>query len=321
MIISKTPFRVSFVGGGTDLPAFYEEETGAVVSIAINQYMYIAIHKYFEDKIHLKYSKTELVDKVDDIEHPIFKECLKLLNIKAPIEITSIADIPSGTGLGSSSSFTVGLLNALWATLEKDAHPELLAKKACEIELEKINSPIGKQDQYAAAFGGLNFMEFSKDGVKVEKIKLTKQKKDELENNLLMVYTGVQRNANTILQEQSDNTKNKMDSLRQMKSFAYELRDELKKGNIDALGELLHKNWEIKKTLTSNITTPEIDKLYEKGLQAGATGGKLIGAGGGGFLIFYCPNGKDKVKQALKNLKEFKIKLDPMGSRIIYREE
>lgn len=322
MIISRTPFRVSFAGGGSDLPSFYRKSTGAVLSTSIDKYMYIAIHPYFEkDKIQLKYSKTEQVDSIDTIKHPIFREVLKMYNLTG-VDLNSIADIPSGTGLGSSSSFTVGLLNAVRAYLGKASSGEKLGELACDVEINRVGSPIGKQDQYAAACGGLNFISFYGDEtVNVEKIIMQPEKKQELEDNLLMVFVGGEHSANAILKSQSAAISDikKFDAQKDMVKLAYNLRDSLENNNLDDFGRILHENWLLKKSLTSGISTGIVDEMYNKGIEAGALGGKLLGAGGAGFILFYCPKEKQpEFRERMGDIKELSFKFDHYGSKIIY---
>lgn len=322
MIISRTPFRISFAGGGSDLPSFYRNEVGAVLSTSINRYMYIAIHPFFErEKIQLKYSKTELVDAIQDIKHPIFREVLRAYDLKG-VDINSIADIPAGTGLGSSSSFTVGLLNAVRAYLGKASSGEKLARLACEIELEKVGSPIGKQDQYAAACGGLNFITFYGDEtVNVEKIIMDPLKKQELEENLMMVYVGGEHSANEILKSQSAamDDRAKFDTQKQMVALAYDLRKSLESNSIDEFGRILHEGWLMKKSLTKGISNGSVDALYQRGIESGALGGKLLGAGGAGFILFYCPKEKQAhFRQNMGEMREMPVRFDDFGSKIIY---
>ena len=257
MIISRTPFRVSFAGGGTDLPSFYRNEMGAVLSTSINKYVYIAIHPFFDpNKIQLKYSKTELVSSIDEIQHPIFREVLSSFNLSG-IDLNSIADIPSGTGLGSSSSFTVGLLNAIHAYQNKAISGDTLAKLACEIEIDRLGSPIGKQDQYAAAYGGLNLITFYPDEtVNIEKIIMDPLKKKELEENLVMIYTGDVRSANSILRQQNEanHAKENIQSQSEMVKLALNLKQMLENNNIDDFGRYLHEGWLLKKSLTKDIS-------------------------------------------------------------------
>lgn len=322
MIISRTPFRISFAGGGSDLPPFYRRETGAVLSTSIDKYMYIAIHPFFDkNKIQLKYSKTELVDDIDQIQHPIFREVLKMYGLRG-VDLNSIADIPSGTGLGSSSSFTVGLLNAIRAYLGKATSGEKLGAMACDVELNKVGSPIGKQDQYAAACGGLNFITFYGDEtVNVEKIIMDPQKKRELDENLLMMFVGGEHSANEILKNQSAaiSDQKKFETQKQMVQLAYQLRASLEDNQIDDFGRILHEGWLMKKSLTQGISTGVVDEMYDRGMRAGALGGKLLGAGGAGFILFYCPKERQETfRQQMGNINELVFRFDDFGSKIIY---
>jgi len=322
MIISRTPFRISFAGGGSDLPSFYKRETGAVLSTSIDKYMYIAIHPYFErNKIQLKYSKTEQVDSIDAIRHPIFKEVLKMYNLTG-VDLNSIADIPSGTGLGSSSSFTVGLLNAVRAYLGKATSGERLGELACDVEINRVGSPIGKQDQYAAACGGLNFITFYGDEtVNVEKIIMQPDKKKELEDNLLMVFVGGEHSANDILKNQQAaiSDQKKFDAQKQMVKLAYNLRASLEQNNLDDFGRILHEGWLLKKSLTAGISNGIVDEMYNKGITAGALGGKLLGAGGAGFILFYCPKDRQEAfREQMGAINEMPFHFDNFGSKIIY---
>jgi D-glycero-alpha-D-manno-heptose-7-phosphate kinase len=322
MIISRTPFRISFAGGGSDLPSFYTQEQGAVLSTSINKYVYLAIHSFFDpNKIQLKYSKTELVSEFRDINHPIFKECLSMYNIKG-VDINSIADIPAGTGLGSSSSFTVGLLHVLNAYLQRYVSHEYLASTACDIEMNRLKEPIGKQDQYAAAYGGLNFIKFNYDGsVDVEKIIMKSEIKKQLERNLLMIYTGNTRSAGSILEHQNNamSQADKRNVQKEMVQQAFELKELLENNQIDDFGRMLHEGWMLKKTLTSGISNNDVDNLYKKGIEAGALGGKLLGAGGGGFILFYCPEEhQDKFRNKMTGYRELEFSFDNSGSKIIY---
>ncbi len=323
MIIAKTPFRLSFCGGGSDLKDFYMKDYGAVVSSSIDKYMHIMIHDYFHDKIRIKYSKVEDVDKVEDTKHPIIRECLKKVDIEKGIEIASIADVPSGTGLGSSSSFTVCLLHALYTFKGVQVSKEKLASEACEVEIDLLKEPIGKQDQYAASFGGLNFIGFNKDeSVDIKPLMIKKEVKKNLEKNLLMFYFGNVRQASKILSEQKSGitNKSKYDSIKKMVKLAEEFRSLLLKGKIEKIGELLNLGWQLKKGLASNISNPSIDEYYHRGLEAGATGGKILGAGGGGFFLFFCPpQFQDNLRNELK-LRELKFNLENDGSRIIYKD-
>ncbi|MCK5022706.1 MAG: GHMP kinase [Candidatus Aenigmarchaeota archaeon] len=324
MIISKTPFRISFCGGGTDLKSYYSKNQGSVVSTAVDKSMYVAVKDFFDkDGIFLKYSQTELVKNVDDIKHPIIRECLKLTGLLRGIEISSMADIPSATGLGSSSSFTVGLLNALYAHLDEHKSPEKIAREACKIEIDVLGEPIGKQDQYIAAYGGFRHILFNQDeNVSTEIITIPKALKNELENNLMLFYTGITRKASDILSEQKKNTDNKIEVLNTMKELSLELKESLIKRDITRFGEILNKNWEHKKSLASKITNPIIEKYYNDAIGSGALGGKLLGAGGGGFLLFYCEQSKhNSVIKALENLRNVPFKFENQGSRIVYRDD
>lgn len=322
MIITRTPFRVSFAGGGSDIPSFYERYGGCVLSTSINKYMYLSVHPSFDGKdTVLKYSQTEIIDDINRIEHKYFKEVLRMLRISG-VEITSTADVPAGTGLGSSSSFTVGLLHSLYSYKGKFVSKEKLAQKACEIEIERLGNPIGKQDQYAAAYGGLNFYEFNKDGsVFVSPIIMRNNAYEQLENNLMIFYTGQLHSASAILKEQSANMVNEDDKINnqiQMCELARELREELQHNNIDAMGEILDAGWKLKRTLASKISNPLIDEYYDIAMKNGALGGKLLGAGGGGFLLFYVPEkNQTQVKSALK-LTQMPMEFDRQGSSVIY---
>lgn len=322
MIITKTPFRISFAGGGSDLKEYYQNYGGAVVSITINKYMYLSIHPYFnEDGYFLKYSKSEMVNNANDIQHPILRVLFKRYGIKG-VDFNSSADIPSGTGLASSSAFTVGLINLCNAYTGKYMNKEDIAELACITEIEDLKEPIGKQDQYACACGGLNFIEFCKDGqVNVEKLFLQADAYKKLEKNLLMFYTGITRSASKILSEQKRNTfqQEKINNITKMVTLSRDLKNELLQGNISAMGEILHAGWMYKKELASNITNPGIDELYDLALKNGAIGGKLLGAGGGGFLLFYVEDKKkEEVRKALCKLKEIDFSFDNKGTNLIY---
>lgn len=325
MIITRTPFRISFVGGGSDLEAFYSKSPGAVLSTTINQYMYISSHKFFDrDKIRVKYSQTETVDRASDIQHPILRTILSKFNLTG-IEVSSIADVPSGTGMGSSSSFTVGVLHNIYTVLGIDVSKEQLAQEACEIEIDILKEPIGKQDQYAAAYGGLNIFRFNSDGtVTTEPIKLQSESLLALEKNLVMFYIGNQRKASDILAEQKKNTgeEDKFKTLQQMVRLVDELKCCLLQGTIDEMGKILHENWLLKQQLASAISNPEINHIYQTALENGATGGKLLGAGGGGFMLFYCmPEHQTRLKKALQKLQPFDFAFEQEGSKVIYRPE
>ncbi len=324
MIISRTPLRMSLVGGGSDMPAFYRRQRGAVLSTAIDKYVYVNINKKFDDGVRVAYSKNEEVSSVSEVEHRLVRACLEYLEIGGGIEITTIADIPSkGTGLGSSSTFTVGLLHALNAFAGRYVSAERLGADACTIEIDLCNEPIGKQDQYAAAYGGFNLIEFLPDeSVIVEPVICKRQTLEELQRNTLIFYTGITRSASALLKEQSaavSCSQEKYQTLASMVRLAYDLRDELHRNNPEAVGSVLHENWVLKKSVTSGISTPTIDAWYDAGRKAGAIGGKILGAGAGGFLMFYAPaDSHEAIKAALPELRHIPIAFEPLGSRIIF---
>jgi D-glycero-alpha-D-manno-heptose-7-phosphate kinase len=321
MIISRTPFRVSFAGGGTDLAAFYRREAGAVISSAIDKYMFITVNKRFDSTIRVSYSKTEIVDRVDELKHGIVREALNLTGLTHGLEITSIADLPAGTGMGSSSAFTVGLLNALHAFAGRHTSAEQLAAEASRIEIDLLGEPIGKQDQYAAAYGGLNHIRFNPDEtVFVDPVISGSATREELDANLLLFYTGVTRQASTILSKQKEDTAAKFDVLRRMRDLSLEMAKVLQSGRgLNAFGEFLHEGWELKRSVSSGITNPDIDRWYDIARQSGALGGKLLGAGGGGFLLFFVERqNQPRVRENLAELRELPFRLEPQGSKIIY---
>lgn len=324
MIISRTPLRMSFVGGGSDLPVFYRKFGGAVVSTAINQFVYITVNRKFDEKIRVSYSKTEEAKTVERIKHPLVREGMKMLGIDGGVEITSIADIPArGSGLGSSSSFTVGMLQALHAFSGRHAGAEQLAREACEIEIGRCGEPIGKQDQYAAAYGGLNFIQFNPDeSVFVEPIICKRETIEQLQAHTLVFYTGITRSASAILKHQQAalaTEKKKQNVTRKMVALAHELRRELQHNRASSFGEIIHEGWRLKKSLTAGITSDAIDDWYERARKAGASGGKLLGAGTGGFLMFYAPPERhEAIAIALGKLRRMKFAFEPSGSRIIF---
>jgi len=321
VIISRTPFRLSFAGGGSDLESFYKEEEGAVLSTALDKYMYITANRRFDHTVRLSYSKTEIHDKVEDIEHKIFKNVLQKYLPQGGIELISMADIPSGSGLGSSSSFTVGLLHALKGYLGKFQTAENLASEASDIEIKQLHEPIGKQDQYIAAYGGLQFIRFLPSGeTHVDPIVCSSDTRKRLEESCLLFFTGLTRNAKDVLTEQKNNTESKREELRKMVIIARKMKAVLEKdGSLESFGSLLDEAWQIKRSLASNISTSKIDEWYSRALSAGALGGKILGAGSGGFLMVFCePDLKDKVRQELKELREFECGFDTQGSKIIF---
>ena len=315
---------MSFVGGGSDLPVFYRRFGGAVVSTAIDQYVYITVNKKFDDRIRVSYSKTEDARSVDRIKHPLVREAMKMLGVDGGLEITSVADIPArGSGLGSSSTFTVGLLHALHAFAGRHTSAEQLAREACEIEIDRCGEPIGRQDQYAAAFGGLNFIRFNPDDtVVVEPIICRGETLEQLQAHTLVFYTGITRSASAILKHQQTalaGEKKKQLVTKKMVDLAHELRRELQHNRAAAFGEIIHEGWRLKKSLTKGITTDAIDEWYDKARRAGALGGKLLGAGTGGFLYFFAPPEKhDAIAHALRELRRMDFHFEPGGSRIIF---
>jgi D-glycero-alpha-D-manno-heptose-7-phosphate kinase len=324
MIVSKTPLRMSFVGGGSDLPVFYRKYGGAVVSTAINKFVYLTVNKKFDNHIRIAYSRVEEPASVDKIKHPLVREALRLVRNQGGIEIMSIADIPAkGTGLGSSSSYTVGLLHALYAYKGQFASADRLAREACEIEIERCGEPIGKQDQYAAAFGGFNFIEFNPDdSVSVEPIICKRETLQQLQANLLVFYTGITRSASALLKTQQAavaGERAKQDTMRQMVELARLLKVELQKNHLNAFGEIIHENWLLKRSLSRGVSTGAIDRWYKKARRAGAVGGKLLGAGSGGFLMFYAPRERhEAIARALAELRLVEFQFEPQGSRIIF---
>lgn len=324
MIISRTPLRMSFVGGGSDLPAFYRRFGGAVVSTAIDKYVYVTVNPKFDHRIRVSYSKTEEVENVARIKHPLVREAMRLLELDGGIEITSIADIPSrGTGLGSSSSFTVGLLHSLHAYAGRYAAAEQLAREACHIEIDRCGEPIGRQDQYAAAYGGLNFIQFhADDSVSVDPIVCKRETLRTLQENILSFYTGITRKASGVLKNQQEvmaSQRSKQRVMKRMVQLAHDLRAGLQQNNLAIFGELLHENWELKRSLTGGISTAQIDRWYALARKEGAIGGKLLGAGSGGFLMFYAPRERhEAITRALAGLRRVDLGFEPQGSKIIF---
>jgi len=326
MIISRTPLRVSLVGGGSDLEAFYRHEAGAVVTTAIRKYIYITVNRKFDSRIRASYSVTEIVDSIAEIRHELIRECLRKVHLNGGIEITSISDIPSqGTGLGSSSSYTVGLLKALYAHRNQHVGAERLAREACQIEIDACEKPIGKQDQYIAAFGGLQYIQFNPDGsVYVDPIVCSSATRQALESDLMLLYTGMTRSADPILAEQNQNLANGRcrRTLRRLVQLADELRQALIANDLEAFGEILHESWTVKKTMANGVSNTRIDEWYEEARAHGAVGGKITGAGGGGFLLLYAPReSHPKILRALPQLRPVGFGLEPQGSKIIYVEE
>ncbi len=324
MIITRTPLRMSFVGGGSDLPSYYEKFGGAVVSTSIDKYVFVTVNKKFDDAIRLSYSKTENVQSVGEIEHSIVRAALNMTGIDGGIEITTIADIPaSGTGLGSSSSFTVGLLHALHAYEGRYVGAEQLGQESCRIEIDICGAPIGKQDQYAAAYGGFNLIKFHRGGsVEVKPIICPPAAARTLQDNILMLYTGRTRSANGILSEQSKkcaNSQKTQETMHKMVAQTMDFTQAMQRGDCDAVGEILHEAWLLKKSLTEGISDQHIDGWYAKGRAAGALGGKILGAGAGGFLMFYAPKERhEAIIHALPELRVVPVKFESGGSSVIF---
>lgn len=323
MIISRTPLRASFAGGGSDFTVYYRMNPGAVVTTAISQYIYITVNKKFDDLIRVSYSKTELVETVDQVEHNIIREALKLTGIEKGIEVVYMGDIPlgsAGIGLGSSSSLAVGVLNALYAFKGQHVSAKKLSSDACKLEIDILGQPIGKQDQYAVAYGGFNFIQFNSDeSVYVDPIICYNGTKEALNRKLMLFYTGMTRFSSDILEEQKKNIAKNTVYLKEMVELARGLREGMIKNDLSRFGDILHQGWLNKMKLADGVTNEKINEYYNKARKAGAIGGKVLGAGGGGFLLLYCDEDKqDKVRAALSGLKETPIKFEPQGSKIIY---
>jgi D-glycero-alpha-D-manno-heptose-7-phosphate kinase len=321
MIIVQTPLRVSFFGGGTDFRPFFLAEGGCVLTAAIDKYIFVMIKQRFDQLLRIGYTRTEMVETVDDVQHELIREALRQTGIQRGVEITTVGDIPdAGSGLGSSSTVTVGALHAMHAYLGEMVPAERLASEACRIEIEVLGKPIGIQDQYIAAYGGLRFMEFQPDGqILCHKIELDTCVKRRLNESFLLFFTGITRKADTILGEQHRNIGDRMAILRDMKQMAYTAREYLQAGNLDAFGALLHEGWVLKKQLAGKISNGTIDEMYEAARRAGAVGGKITGAGGGGFLLLYCPpERREAVRRELHHLQELPYQLEPDGTKVIF---
>ena len=324
MIITRTPFRVSLGGGGTDLPSYYSRYGGFIVGAAINRYVYVMLNHRFEDSIRVSYSQTEIVDGPDAVEHPIVREALKFTGINNHLEIVSIADLPANTGLGSSCAFTVGLLNALHAMKREHVSLEELAEEACHIEIDCLGEPIGKQDQYIAALGGVTCLEIDREGgVRSSPLQIPEDVVQELENNTLIFYTGIQRSASDVLRSQSKATEEKdqrvTKALHMIKDIGREIKVALIRGDLDRFGWLMDQHWQVKKSLSEKVTASNLDRWYEIAKSHGALGGKVMGAGGGGFFMFYCPNGaRGRLREALtaEGLREMRLGIDFEGAKV-----
>ena len=320
MIITQTPLRISFFGGGTDFEDYYRQEEGCVLSSAIDKYIFVIIKERFDDQIRIGYTKTELVDAVGEVQHDLVREAMRLTGVQKGVEISTMGDIPSaGSGLGSSSTVTVGLLNAMHTYLGSPKEHEALAREACEIEINRLGRPIGRQDQYIAAYGGLRFIRFAADGISVEHVSLSDSQRRLLNQCLLLFYTNRTREASSILTEQKQRINGNLDVLRTMKVMAEQGRDHLLRGAFDDFGALLHEAWRLKKQLAARITDPQIDGMYDAAMRAGALGGKITGAGGGGFLLLYCPRDKQPaLREALKAYRELPFHLERDGTKVIF---
>ncbi len=326
MLIARSPLRITFGGGGTDLPSYYKDFGGFLISAAIDQYIYVTLHETFESGLMLRYSKTEKVQSLDEIEHPIIREALRLSHlVDAHLEIVSLADIPSGTGLGSSGSFTTALLKAIDGFQGKSSTPEELAERACHIELDILKEPIGKQDQYIAAYGGLTVFEFAKDGkVTASPLKVSRDTIYGLEDGLSLFFTGYSRQASAVLKDQDSKTKtgdlDMINNLHFVKELGLQSKHCLEKGDLQGFGLLMHEHWEHKRKRSAGISNANIDRWYEVARANGAVGGKLIGAGGGGFLLFYTEN-KRGLREAMvkEGLREVRFGFDWQGTTLVNR--
>ena len=324
MIIARSPLRITLGGGGTDLPSYYRDHEGFLVSAAIDKYVYVNVMRPFTEGIYLKYSQLEHVEQIADVKHPIIREALQMLGFKTPqVEITTLADIPAGTGLGSSGSFTTALLKALYTHRKRHLHQEELAELACHIEIDRLGEPIGKQDQYIAALGGVTCFTFHKDNkVTAEPLGICMATMFDLEDNLLLFFTGFSRSASNILKDQKvksqQNDTNMLNNLHYVKDLGYRSRNALVEGKTELFGELMHEHWEHKKRRSGGMSNPQIDEWYELGMKNGAVGGKLVGAGGGGFLM-YMARDRNKLRHAMVHagLEEVRFKFDFEGTKVV----
>lgn len=327
MIFTRSPLRISLGGGGTDLPSYYRDHEGFLIASAIDKYVYVTITRPFAPGIFLKYSSIENVSNINGVQHPIIREALNLAygDINShQIEITTLADIPSGTGLGSSGSFTTALVKALFTAQKRMLHTDEIAELACDIEINKLGEPIGKQDQYIAAFGGISCFTFHKDdSVTVEPLKISNETVFDLEDNLLLFFTGYSRSASAILKDQKEKSQSKnlemIENLHFVKQMGYDSKKFLESGDLHSFGELMHKHWEHKKKRSGGMSNGQIDEWYNLGINNGAVGGKLVGAGGGGFLLFYA-NDKNKLRKAMRNagLEEVRFRFDYEGTKVLF---
>lgn len=325
MIIARSPLRIPLGGGGTDLSSYYSTRGGALCSVAINKYTYVVIKPYFFDKLLLSYSKMENVDSAEQVQQPIIREALKMTGIKSGLEIYSIADMPSNTGLGSSSSFAVSLLHAIHTYKHEHVPLQTLAEEACDIEIKRLGEPIGKQDQYMAAFGGIVNLDISREGVvTVDPMQIQPHYLNQLEKSLFLFYTGIRRSASEVLADQDSAAKKHeapvLETLDHLKDIGLKIRESLGKGELDRFGELMDEHWQFKKKLSSKVSSDDIDRWYEAGKSAGALGGKIMGAGGGGFLLFYCPDNAKSLRARMNEmgLAEMRFNFEYEGTKIIF---
>ncbi len=321
MIIVQTPFRVSFFGGGTDFRPFFREEGGCVLSTAIDKYIFVTIKNRFDKLLRVGYTRTELVNCLDDIQHELIREALRKTQIREGVEVTTMGDIPSrGSGLGSSSAVTVGALHAMYSYRGELVGADRLASEACEIEIDVLGKPIGIQDQYITAYGGLRFLEFlPNDEVICQKLDVHPGTLKQLEDSTMLFFTGVTRDSSGILTEQYANMSQRRAVLRKMRDMAYMARDALLDGRVNLLGEMLHESWQLKKQLASRVSNGALDEIYDTAIKAGAIGGKISGAGGGGFLLMFCPYERQNgVREALSAFKELPFRLEPDGTKVIF---
>jgi len=323
LIISRTPLRLTMGGGGTDLPSYCSEYGGFVVTSALNKYVYLMVKRRFEENVRVSYSVTEIVKSIDDIKHPAVREALRLLGLKSNLEIISVGDIAAETGLGSSGSFTVGLLHALHAFKNENPSRQELAEEACRLEMEILKEPCGVQDPYIAAFGGFICLDIARDGrVNVSPLRMPEDAVRELENNLLFFYTGIKRSASLVLHDQGKSIENDgkaLDAMHTIKEIGLRVKHALERGRLTEFGKLQHEHWIAKKCTSLQIANGPIDRWYEKALKSGAIGGKLMGAGGGGFLMFYCENGRDQLRKAMaeEGLREVDFGFEREGSKVV----
>lgn len=322
MIIVRTPYRISLFGGGTDFPGYFRAEGGSVLSSAIDKYIYVVLKERFDGKFRVGYTRTEIVDQIDDIEHELIREALRKTGVNSGVEIVTMGDIPAGTGLGSSSTVTVGALHAMQVFQGSEVDCGYLAQEACDIEVRILKKPIGYQDQYIAAYGGLRFIEFRKDGtVSVDPVGIDPEATRDLGDHLMLFFSGTTRKSESILTEQKKNISTNCETLRQLKSMACMARDALLQGQIDYIGHLLDESWVLKKTLANGISNGKLEDIYQAARKAGALGGKITGAGGGGFLLLFCPpEKKDAVRKTLSHLRELPFQFEPHGSEVILNQ-